>query len=289
MQSMQSLSKKDILTQAIVTGAVVMVVFFIVSLFLPKQWLVSGKIVVFPSGSPATAAQTLAAETGNTAEIIKSESFQKNNFVDFAGNFAGTKVVKNSSVVRVDFRSSEKDIQAYEDLIVNIPDQVNDYARDLYGGSPFKYELIADPEISKSPVRPNLLLNSIIGFVVGFFLYLVWRSSTDSKMFASAEKNTEREDPSIVSPKMEAVEIQTFEGESDKKEKAESEKTAGEGIVVMESGRPHFVPGEPSGAKASAPANLPFVEDSNASLRASEEPSDEEVKDRLNRLMRGEL
>ena len=59
-------------------------------------------------------------------------------------------------MVQVEFRSSENDIQSYEDLIVKIPSQVNDYARDLYSGSPFKYKMAGDPEISASPVRPNL-------------------------------------------------------------------------------------------------------------------------------------
>jgi len=284
MQIKQNATRKNSLSEAIVTGAIVMLVVFLISLFLPKQWMVKGKIVVFPSGSPASAGQTLAEESCNTAEIIKSESFQKNGFPDFAGNFSGAKVIEGSSVVLVEFRSSEQDIQAHEDLIVKIPEQTSSYARDIYGGSPFKYKLLGDPEISSSPVRPNLPMNSIIGFVAGFAIYLIWRGAKKSNPSVSEEENRENENSSIVSPKLKAVEDETS-GE----EKEKIEMSAGEGKVVMVDGRPHFVPKGPDELAVSAPENLPFVDEVNDSLSNAKEPSDEEVKDRLNRLMRGEL
>lgn len=275
MQSPKNFAAKEKVINAIYAGIVVMLVVFAISLLLPKEWLVSGKIVVFPSGQPASASANLLPETRNTAEIIKSETFQKNNFGDLAVKFAGVKTVKNSSIVRVKFRSSEADIQATEDLIVKIPAQVNGYARDLYEGSPFKYKMVSDPEISASPVKPNLLLNAILGFVAGVVLYLIYWYAVDVKKISFKKADSKKTEKSaIVSPEI-------------KQEKSAGEKI-GEGKVVMENDRPHFAPGKGGGTNSSAPENLPFVDEQTPSSPI-EEPSDEEVKERLNRLMRGEL
>jgi len=265
MQFSKNFATKEKAANAVYAGIIVMLIVFAISLLLPKEWLVSGKIVVYPSGQPASASVNLAAETANTAEIIKSETFQKNNFADLAVKFAGARVLKNSSIVRVKFRSSEADIQATEDLIVKVPSQVNAYARDLYDGAPFKYKMVADPEISTSPVKPNLLLNAIWGFVAGVVLYLAYRYAVDVKKISFKKAEPEKQEKSaIVSPEI-------------KEEKKPVDEKIGEGKVEMVDGRPHFVPGK--NGETSAPENLPFVD----------EPSDEEVKERLNRLMRGEL
>jgi hypothetical protein len=50
------------------------------------------------------------------------------------------------------------------------------------------------------------------------------------------------------------------------------------------------VPGKTEEKKSAAPENLPFVDELNiAASDDTQEPTDEEVKERLNRLMRGEL
>lgn len=284
MESSKNIAIKDRITNAIFTAAAVMLVVFVVSLFLPKQWLVSGRVVVFPSGQPVSASQNLLPETWNTAEIIKSTSFQKANFPDQVGNFADARAVKNSSMVRVNFRSSENDIQAYEDLIVKIPGQVNDYARDLYDGSPFKYKMAGDPEISASPVRPNLLLNAILGFVVGIILYVVYVLGFESMWSESEKVETEESEVVIVSPEIKPEILVEPASSADK----EKEQKIGGGKVDLIDGRPHFVPGKPKEKKSSAPENLPFVDEMTSSSNV-QEPSDDEVKERLNRLMRGEL
>jgi hypothetical protein len=176
-------------------------------------------------------------------------------------------------MVQVSFRSSENDIQVYEDLIVKIPGQVNDYARDLYDGSPFKYKMAGDPEISTSPVRPNLLLNAILGFVAGIILYVIYVLGFESMWPEREEVEIEETKSEIVSPEIKP-EVPA----------EEKEQKIGGGKVDLINGRPHFVPGK----KESAPENLPFV-DELISSSSIQEPSDDEVKDRLNRLMRGEL
>jgi hypothetical protein len=279
MESSKNIAIKDRVTHAIFTGAAVMLIVFLISLALPKQWLVSGKIVVFPSGQPASASQNLLAETGNTAEIIKNTSFQKANFPEQIANFAGARALKNSSMVKVSFRSSENDIQAYEDLIVKVPGQMNDYARDLYSGSPFKYKMAGDPEISSSPVRPNLLLNAILGFVGGIVLYAIYALGFESMWSESEEVEIEESESEIVSPEIKPEESEKLASSADK---------IGNGKVDLIDGRPHFVPGNKDEKKSAAPENLPFVDEMISSSN-TQEPSDDEVKERLNRLMRGEL
>jgi hypothetical protein len=307
MNQEKNFAIRERITRAITTGAVFMIIFFVVSLFLPKLWMVSGRVVVFPSGQPVSASQNLGFETGNTAEIIKGDSFQKNYFGDLATNFAGAKVLKNSSIVLVKFRSSENDIQQYEDAIVKIPSAISEYARDLYDGMPFKYKMAADPEISTSPVSPNLPLNAGIGFLAGVVLYLLYWLVSNSRGMVQTEGFPEMaSEDSIVSPDIQPEESKKDSGEN-------KDKSVGGGKVVIENGRPHFVPGKvekssekmtitprsvSGGSKAAAPANLPFVDEQDASPQDSSassdsleisEPTDEEVKERLNRLMRGEL
>ena len=256
-----------------------MLVVFVVSLFLPKEWLVSGKVVVFPSGQPSSASVNLLPEVGNTAEIIKSEAFQNANFGDFAVNFAGTKALKGSSIVWVKFRSPESDIEAFEDMIVKIPAEVDEYARDLYSGSPFKYRLVSDPEISASPVRPNLLLNAILGFLAGILIYLIYWFGFESNETEAEVMEVEKDESNIVSPEMKPAEMDKSASSADK---------VGQGKVELIDGRPHFVPEKTGDTKSAAPDNLPFVDEASSPSNI-QEPSDQEVKDRLNRLMRGEL
>ena len=62
----------------------------------------------------------------------------------------------------------------------------------------------------------------------------------------------------------------------------------GKGKVEMKGDRPHFVPGKQTESAAAAPENLPYVDEAGL-FSETGEPTDEEVKERLNRLMRGEL
>jgi hypothetical protein len=261
---------KKFISNALLAGATAALVAFGVSLLLPRKWQVSGKIVVFPSGKPVSASQNLSEEVGNTAWIINSDTFQENNFGDFISDFSGAEVVKNSSLVLMKFRSSQADIQAVEDLIVKIPSEVNDYARDLYDGSPFKYKMIADPEVSANYIKPDLRKNSAWGFAGGLILYLIYWLAFEDFLFRKP-KAEER----IVEPEAEEVVPEEM--------KPEQPATIEEKPAVPEE------KAEPISA-GPAPDNLPITEEKPAVPSPNfHEPTDEEVKERLNRLMRGEL
>ena len=123
---------------------------------------------------------------------MNSDTFQKNNFGNLSASFVGAEVVKNSSMVLVKFRSLESDIEATENLVVKIPAQVNDYARDLYDGSPFKYKIAADPEISARPARPSVVANSTWGFMIGAALYFLFWLFAGSLVCGKKRDNPKR-------------------------------------------------------------------------------------------------
>lgn len=268
-------SPKKFISNIILTAAIGALLAFVVSLFLPKYWQVSGRIVVFPSGKPVSASQNLAEEVGNTAGIVNSGTFQKNNFGDLAASFSGAEAVKNSSIVLVKFESAEENIQMIEDLIVKIPRQIDEYARDLYDGSPFKYKILSDPEISARPVKPDMIKNVFWGFLIGFALYFLYWLFAESFF---AEKKTEKE--SDYFPVSSA--ISTVSGKSSREPQIkETSKTIIEEKKTVAPEKKIITP------ISSAPDNLPISDASAASEH--QEPSDEEVKERLNRLMKGEL
>lgn len=272
---------KKFVSNVILAGAIAALVVFTASLFLPKYWQVSGKVVVFPSGSPASAAQNLTPEVGNTAWIINSDTFQKRNFGDLGASFSGAEVVKNSSMVLVKFRSSETDIEAVEDLIVKIPSQVAEYARDLYDGSPFKYKMAGDPEVSAKPVYPDLIKNSVWGFIGGLILYLLYWLTFEDFLFRRPE--TEKE---IVEPKGKSI----LDFRPDTEKEVVQEEIKFEKPEPMRTSPPAPLLGkERERGEVSAPDNLPIAGEPTSPAPDFHEPTDEEVKERLNRLMRGEL
>jgi len=269
---------KRIISNILLTGAAAALVAFTASFFFPKYWQVSGRIVVFPSGKPVSASQNLSEEVGNTAWIVNSDTFQERNFGDLGADFSGAEVVRNSSMILVKFRSSESSIQLIEDLIVKIPSQVDEYARDLYDGSPFKYKMAGDPEISARPVRPDVVKNSSWGFAIGAAFYLLFWLFTGT--FVAGNRAIEKEQemyPESIPFPAEPISYEPTEEHMPPISEPMPE-------IVPETEKPEIK----SVSKTShAPANLPIAEVSTVS--EYHEPSDEEVKDRLNKLMRGEL
>lgn len=298
MQSSSILAIKKFVNRAIFLGVIGAAVAFLFAISLPKYYLVVGKIVVFPSGS-GTAEKNLSQEVGNTIQIISSSAFKTNTFQGTAGNFAYAKQMGNSSTIAVAFYAQNNEQTIVQDSIVRVPMAVADYARDLYGGSPFKYKLLSDPEISVGPVKPNLAKYLGWGFGVGVLAsFLYWF------LFEFLRIPAEKEEEILIEADEEKIE-KPLPSEP-------AEKKIGGGKIVMENDRPHFVPSESSeiadkkiispisqpavdtaflagSTNGAAPENLPFVGDELPPVPQSEEPTDEEVKDRLNRLMRGEL
>ncbi len=259
---------KKNLSNLILAGAVLALVFFAVSLFLPKYYLITGKVVIIPSGSSPTAGQNLYLEAGNAAEIMDGPSFKKNVLGDDAANYAGAKRIDASSVVAASYLAGNTDIQKTEDILVTFPDKLAGYSRDLYGGQPFKYLLVSDPEVSPSPVKPDLIKNSLWGFAAGALLYLLYWIFSGRVSSAREEIETLRKEFPVVSPA-----IPTAPEEKIEPEKAEP-----------------AVPEAPENGVAGVPDNLPVAgEKTPPPVSENHEPTDDEVKDRLNRLMRGEL
>lgn len=273
-------SAKDLITWAIVIGAIFAGVAFAYSMLLPKVSQVTGKIVIVPSGTSVTAGQNLYLEAGNTVEMINSPSFRKHVLGENAVNFDRAETVENSSAVAVIFLTNEAGVQSVEDIIVTFPEKISSYARDLYDGAPFKYLLISDPEVSVKSIRSEATSNVTWGFFIGFVIYLIYWLFFGSLKDPAWEKESEpdaveKEQP-IIAPKIQ------FE-----KPKAPESQIP----PMPEISKREFIPEKiitPRDMKNVAPDNLPIT-DEETSIPDFSEPTDEEVKERLNKLMRGEL
>lgn len=274
---------KNFISRLVLIALIGALAAFIFSLFMSKYWQVTGKIVIVPSGSSITAGQNLYLEAGNTAEIVNSPSFKKNILGDGANNFDRAEPVKNSSTVAVIFLAKDADVKAAEDVIVTFPEKIATHTRDLYNGQPFKYLLVSDPEVSASPVKPDVYKNIAFGFFAGimvFLLYWIFIETLRTTPFEAEEKFYE-EKP--IEPDLRPVIAPTIEPEPEmeiipepKYFSVPEQKEEPEAIIT------------PRDMQNVAPSNLPIAEE-NETPAETQEPSDEEVKDRLNRLMRGEL
>jgi hypothetical protein len=281
-------SAKKLMTWAILIGVIFAAVAFVYSMFLPKVSEVSGKIVIVPSGSSATAGQNLYLEAGNTVEMINSPSFRKSVFGTDAKGFDHAEPVKNSSTVAVIFLTDEGNVKSAEDSIVTFPEKISSYTRDLYDGAPFKYLLISDPEVSVKSIRSEAINNTILGFFIGFVLYLIYWLFFGSLRIPTWEEQVEssaieKEQP-IIAPKIEV----------DRPRDPETNIPFAPEKPLPKISKKEIVPESiitPRDMKNIAPDNLPIADEEVSSLSESDlsEPTDDEVKERLNRLMRGEL
>ncbi|MFA5871292.1 MAG: hypothetical protein WC858_01080 [Parcubacteria group bacterium] len=286
----ESNTLKNFISQAILAGAILALVGFAYSMFLTKKWDVTGKIVIVPAITSPTAAANLFLESANTAEIVKGQSFQKNILGNLAANFHSAEAVKNSSTVKIVFRSNQADIQNIENKIVELPNDVASYTRDLYGGQPFKYLLIGDPEVSARPTEPNVALYAGIGFLAGLVLFtLYWI------LFGIAGAAQEIEPEETIEPTKERIKSPSFAHEEEAEILEEMPMIRPEMPYTPETERRYeeIVKPATQAARGGAPENLPIAEDITEKVENNQEnfhePTDDEVKDRLNRLMRGEL
>jgi hypothetical protein len=266
MQSSQNFVIKNFINRSILLGVIGAAVALVYAFYLPKEYLVVGKLVVFPSSSAVQ--KNLGEEVGNTVEILSNSAFQLNTFQGTMRNFAFAQKMDNSSTVKVAFYAQKNEEVAAEDAIVRIPAALVEYTRDLYDGNPFKYKLMSDPEISVNPARPNLAAYLSGGFVIGFLLsILYWFLFEFLRLPVEMESEKSKK---IVSP--------VFESAAAEKETIEKEKVTSQPARMI----------EPI-SRSAVPENLPITGGEVESTSSSEEPSDEEVKERLNKLMRGEL
>ncbi|MDP1845832.1 MAG: hypothetical protein Q8L09_03725 [Candidatus Moranbacteria bacterium] len=270
---------KNFLSRIIFIALVGALVAFVYSMFLPRYWQVTGKIVVVPSGTSVTAGQNLYLEAGNTAEIMNSPSFKKNILGDDAKNYDHTETVKNSSTVAVIFLATEADIKSAEDIIVTLPEKIATHARDLYSGQPFKYLLVSDPEVSGSLVKPDVYKNIAWGFLAGAIIFLLYWIFIETLRTAPSEAEEKFSEEKPIVPDLRPVISPAIEPEIEKVPEPEifsAPEPKAEAIIT------------PRDMQNVAPSNLPIAEEDETPAEI-QEPSDEEVKDRLNKLMRGEL
>ncbi|HBB37017.1 MAG: hypothetical protein UX02_C0002G0222 [Candidatus Moranbacteria bacterium GW2011_GWC1_45_18] len=278
---------KKFINNIFFTGALGAALFFALSFLMTPQWLVSARIVVFPAGLP-TVQKNLAQEVGNTAEILRSARFQEENLQNFRNNLLDIRQIENSSTIAVDFLAAKDDVTAIEDIAVLIPNEISEYSRDLYGGTPFKYELLSDPEVSAKNVRPDLTKNSLWGFLAGIIIYLLFWNFFDSTRKKPMETEEIFQEEKFIMPDLRPMVSPNMDMER-KTEKIPAKEI----FSAPERKEEPTAIITPRDMQNIAPSNLPIAEDTwekdKSPADETGEPSDEEVKDRLNKLMRGEL
>jgi len=294
---MSEYNLKNFLSRIVLVALVGAAVGFGYSLYLPRYYQVMAKIVIVPSGSSPTAGANLFVEAGNTAEMVTSPSFQKNIFGDNAKFFWSAEQFKNSSTVEINFIGRGNDIETIENIIAKLPENISIYSRDIYGGSPFKYLLVSDPEVSAQPVRPDVLKNVAWGLGAGFILYFFYWLFVES--FVAGKRAVEKEKEILLTSP--AIPFESAPTEPISYEPIPEPEPTPEPmpeIFPEEEMEPARIASqnEAGGGKkpvsqiSPAPDNLPISEAPVAPKTSEyQEPSDEEVKERLNRLMRGEL
>jgi len=275
-------SIKKFLNFAIFLGVVGAAVALILAVSQPKQYLVVGKLVVFPSSLP-TAQQNLGFEVGNTVEILNGSAFQENTFQGAAENFAFARQLGNSSTIAVAFLARKNEQMAVEDALVRVPAALADYARDLYGGSPFKYKFLSDPEVSVGPVKPDLGKYIASGFGIGVSIYILFWFLFEYLRIPAGKKEV----AAGISEASAPVKIPSVNFKKDEVAAEPEEKSPASRPSKMIEPRSQAAPAQET--NASAPENLPVMEEFPSEADLHQEPTDEEVKERLNRLMRGEL
>lgn len=275
-------SIKKFLNFAIFLGVVGAAVALILAVSQPKQYLVVGKLVVFPSSLP-TARQNLGFEVGNTVEILNSSAFKENVFQGSAENFAFARQLGNSSTIAVAFLARKNEQTAVEDVLVRAPAALADYTRDLYGGSPFKYKFLSDPEVSVGPVKPDLGKYIASGFGIGVLAYILFWFLFEYLRIPAEKKEIAAGIPEESAPvKIPSVDFKKEEVAAETEEKIPAARPS-----KMIEPRSQAAPAQET--NVSAPENLPVMEEFPSEVDLQQEPTDEEVKERLNRLMRGEL
>jgi capsular polysaccharide biosynthesis protein len=283
---------KKFIGKMILVGLIFAAAASVYTLFIPKVWEISGEIVIVPSGSPASASQNLSLEAANAAEMIKSPSFQKNVLGEDAKYFSDANPIKDSSTVGVNFETQQDNIQAVEDIVVKIPNDIASFSRDIYQGSPFNYLTVSDPKVSAQPVKPNMVQNVLNGFILGVVLFILYWLWVEPIVESIPVKSTEK--PLVVSPSIEILKPWEKSEAEAKPEEIEVEELPEKPTVPEE--RLDYSAEVPSVSnRYAAPDNLPVAGAAEAEapiVRKNSdfrEPTDEEVKERLNKLMRGEL
>ena len=170
-----------------------------VSFVEPLQYSSSIRLLIIQPAAlnydPYTAIRASASVGGNLAQIVYTTDFynrviaSKYNIdasyfpTDDAkrrkkwSQMVSVRVEQGSGLLNITVYHTDKD-QATE--IANaIAYVMTTYGSNYVGGSGLSIKLVDEPLVSRFPVKPNVLANGFIGFVVGIFLSIAYVLLTD--------------------------------------------------------------------------------------------------------------
>src|SRR3989344_5718967 len=178
----------------VVGGLVFALLSMVSSLFLPKQYSATSQVLIISRDrtgtDPYTQARSAEKIGSNLAQIMDTTYFY-NKVIGSAASFDRKPWTKLSD--RQQRKKWSRDIQAnmlYGASLMNV--KIFSYneieAANLskavsgvlvsqgweYLGGDVAIKLISEPLVSRWPVRPNLLLNAGVGFLVGFLISSLW-------------------------------------------------------------------------------------------------------------------
>ncbi len=182
---------KNTIGLAILFASIGAAIGFFAMLSKPKIYSVGAEIVVYPSGSSVIQPHNLEVEAMNTVRIISQPAFVK-NFINHSGEFFRfAEAVGESSVIKVELKAQKERLEDAEDILVSLPQILTQYERDLYGGTPFSYKLLADPYRLNKPVEPKILTYLVAGAAAGILMFLIiwiiWPSGVELKIWKNRQ------------------------------------------------------------------------------------------------------
>ncbi len=170
-----------------------------ISLVEPLQYSSSIRLLIIQPAAlnydPYTAIRASASVGGNLAQIVYTTDFfnrviSSNYNVDTSyfptddakrrkkwGQMVSVHVEQGSGLLNITVYHTDKD-QATE-IARAIAYVMTTYGSTYIGGSQLQIKLVDEPLVSRFPVKPNILANGFIGFVVGIFLSIAYILLTD--------------------------------------------------------------------------------------------------------------
>ena len=318
----------------IVVGLLFAMIFFTVSAFIPPKYKATSSIAISQESTAGMDAYREAKSSEfiarNTKEIILSNSFMRgvlnqediswkkidqiaaqDERIKFWRNRVKVSIIPNTGVMSISVYTDNKILS--KTLTEKIINYLQKNEASFFSEKKAKISVINEPYYFSSPAFPNLIVNTIVGFIIGVLgVSTLVLLEKENVIFPSSKE--------VI---MEQGQRKEFENQQSKKDQASFIK---EKIIMSnDDGRAkldQLIKTEgseyashqnhqrkPRKKEASSPANLPILEEAinesfekNKKNPSAEEialgyapdkkdiqPTEKEIKERLNQLIKGEL
>ena len=188
----------------ILWGVVCALLVFLLSMFLPKYYRADSDVLLLPRTVSSVDSYTQAKSTErvgeNLSQVLATTDFYKKVMSQTNLGIDKTKWEKLSE--RQQRKAWARDVSAsmkYGTSLMHIATYAKSKAEAVnlsnavvgtiiksgweYVGSEMTIKPVNDPLVSTLPARPNLLLNTLLGFILGLILSTLWVAKEDKKVY----------------------------------------------------------------------------------------------------------